>query len=619
MKTVTEKYHAVNEGTLSKAEFVRQMRLAHPQIISQFNGFDDSVQILKNRGLLFEKKEEVEYENPSYNLSPDTVRRGLRYELILAGLDPAGDISEEDYMKAHKKAEDNIMKDQLHYYRMIADDKTKIEHDKMKETKRGAEETDTDNAMAKVELNENVNKKQLIRESVKSCTDIIKVKYPNATADDILDFFNSLDQEQLNQMYNDDPAFDCEQEYDEYLIANRDSLDEKESTVVDKKAILENAVHSIKQVFPELTREIFKAYIDTHYTDLLNDPKIDVANDFIEWAYVNGYMDDKPASLDETESSINERVGSLGEFISLIHDRAKDSEFSEAEEALEVIEAIADHYGIKIQADGPAGEVNEGRRSKTKGGKIVTENDYETGGYVEAMGPMFDRACKMLMSAWEEWKNGPMTEPGMIEHAKRDVIEYIDRKLEEDILQEKKGKDHDGDGDIDSDDYMAAKDKAIKKAMGKDVNEAEEKIKRALKKKIVQILEEGSLNEAATNQLAKLADEYAGFNGMKGAILDLQNIVTDIESYYDKTRGKIQRVYDMLGEVRNEEGLKVGAFIAPAIESAFNKDLRPVTKEGFTKGLNTPKVRTLSQADIDAAGGDLEEKQTVFNENKKTK
>ena len=532
MKTVTEKYHAVNEGTLSKAEFVRQMRLAHPQIISQFNGFNDSVQILKNRGLLFEKKEEVEYENPSYNLSPDAVRRGLRYELILAGLDPAGDISEEDYMKAHKKAEDNIMKDQLHYYRMIADDKTKIEHDKMKETKRGAEETDTDNAMAKVELNENVNKKQLIRESVKSCTDIIKAKYPNATADDILDFFNSLDQEQLNQMYNEDPAFDCEQEYDEYLIANRDSLDEKESTVVDKKAMLENAVHSIKQVFPELTREIFKAYIDTHYTDLLNDPKIDVAKDFVEWAYVNGYMDDKPASLGETESAINERVGSLQEFISLIEDRAAESGFSEAEEAEEVIEALKDYYS----------------------------------------------------------------------------------------LNEKKGKDHDGDGDIDSDDYMAAKDKAIKKAMGKDVNEAEEKIKRALKKKIVQILEEGTLNEAATNQLAALADQYAGFDGMKGAILDLQNIVTDIESYYDKTRGKIQRVYDMLGEVRNEEGLKVGAFIEPAVESAFNKDLRPVTKHGFTKGLDTPKVRTLSQADIDAAGGgDLEEKQTVFNENKKTK
>ena len=32
-------------------------------------------------------------------------------------------------------------------------------------------------------------------------------------------------------------------------------------------------------------------------------------------------------------------------------------------------------------------------------------------------------------------------------------------------LEEKKGKDHDGDGDIDSDDYLAARDKAIKKAM----------------------------------------------------------------------------------------------------------------------------------------------------------
>jgi hypothetical protein len=34
------------------------------------------------------------------------------------------------------------------------------------------------------------------------------------------------------------------------------------------------------------------------------------------------------------------------------------------------------------------------------------------------------------------------------------------------------GKDHDKDGDIDSDDYMMAKDKAIKKAMGKEDEES---------------------------------------------------------------------------------------------------------------------------------------------------
>jgi hypothetical protein len=46
-------------------------------------------------------------------------------------------------------------------------------------------------------------------------------------------------------------------------------------------------------------------------------------------------------------------------------------------------------------------------------------------------------------------------------------------------MPEGEKKDHDGDGDIDSDDYMAAKDKAIKKSMGKDVDEAKKKLKMA--------------------------------------------------------------------------------------------------------------------------------------------
>jgi len=75
-------------------------------------------------------------------------------------------------------------------------------------------------------------------------------------------------------------------------------VDEAHAT---KKAVLENAVHDIKQVYPELTRDIFKEYINTHYTDLLNDPSINVAEDFMEWAYVNGYMDTRPDDLDEAE------------------------------------------------------------------------------------------------------------------------------------------------------------------------------------------------------------------------------------------------------------------------------------------------------------------------------
>jgi hypothetical protein len=60
--------------------------------------------------------------------------------------------------------------------------------------------------------------------------------------------------------------------------------------------------------------------------------------------------------LDMRLESINERVGALQDFINLVRDRAVDSEFSEQEEALEVIEALADHYGIKIQTGGFVGE-----------------------------------------------------------------------------------------------------------------------------------------------------------------------------------------------------------------------------------------------------------------------
>ena len=163
---------------------------------------------------------------------------------------------------------------------------------------------------------------------------------------------------------------------------------------------------------------------------------------------------------------------------------------------------------------------------------------------------------------------------------------------------------------------MAAKDKAIKKAMGKKSNANE-----AVKNIITKILEEQVLTEAATQELARIADEYGDFGGLKSAVIDLQNIVTDIESFYDKTREKIQKAYDALGEITNEEGLKVGAFIAPSIENAFRKDMRHIIKGQFTSGLELPKVRQISQADIDRGYVQQEApKQSVFtpvNEKKK--
>jgi len=336
----------------------------------------------------------------------------------------------------------------------------------------------------------------------------------------------------------------------------------------------------------------------------------------------NEGADPSRKQLEEAEVVVNERVGSLQEFISLIQDRAANNDTTEAEEAEEVMYALGEHYNLGVDIMHGAnegrrsktyGKIAEGRRKKTKGGKVVTENGYETGGYVESMGPMFDKGVNMLIKAWEEWKMGPMTEPGMIEFAKKDVLSYLETQLMVENLEEKKGKDLDGDGDVDGDDYKHAKDKAIKKAMGKD-----EIVKENIKAIISKVLEEGTINEAATNELAKFAEQYGGFEGMKAAIIQLQDVVTDIESYYDKTRTKIQKVYHTLGDIRNEEGLKVGGFLAPAIESAFNKDLRPVTKSGFTKGLDTPKVKVISKRELDRHDVGVpnigeDEKQTVYS------
>ena len=56
--TATEKLRAVNEGMMAEAEFVRQMRQLYPMYVSPLNGYKDTVQILKNRGMLFEEKKE---------------------------------------------------------------------------------------------------------------------------------------------------------------------------------------------------------------------------------------------------------------------------------------------------------------------------------------------------------------------------------------------------------------------------------------------------------------------------------------------------------------------------------------------------------------------------------
>ena len=76
MKTLQEKYNAVLEGSFPKSQFVRDAKMEVPRFISPYNGFEDTVQILKNKGMLIEAKEETpQYDKPAPGSSRSSRKR----------------------------------------------------------------------------------------------------------------------------------------------------------------------------------------------------------------------------------------------------------------------------------------------------------------------------------------------------------------------------------------------------------------------------------------------------------------------------------------------------------------------------------------------------------------
>jgi len=711
--TATEKYRAVNEGQMPQAEFVRQMRLAFPQHITQFNGYEDTVSILKTRGVLSETKLAEQLPN---TVSIDSIQRAVDIELTAAGHDPVtcSDVEAQD--KAKEKALKNLKKDPLHYYNLLAKESSKVDkNDKMKETKPGAKDKDTFNDMKKADLNESNQEESIADFIIKHYTN---PKTGKSLIDDeiIGDFFKthpeSKDQEPQDALDN----------FEEYLSVNYEMPGDYMQEKVAKSA--DDVIDPADYI--EIAQNYLDGFDDTHTLSM--DQLEELGRKIVKQLYKGDF---KAAMARHGGTNVNEKDGSdaakgmkeafkPGDMFSTDFDYAGMLKFAltlDDNTPVETLQALYDSFedvnyhsenqylGHAIDAleSGDRGEykhmLNKFKQEVAKtaksimaegGRNFVREDEKE---YLEKR----DKAIKSTMGKEEEETvdegfndhlsaedlsdlaqffysyaistemdgysdvakhidqaarelggiESPAAAPGMEENLNERVgglQEFIslieDRAAENDTTEaeeaeevvyaigdhynfgvdimhapnEAKGKDHDGDGDIDKDDYMAAKDKAIKKAMNENI-----------KAIVAKVLEEGVVNEAATAELSRIADDYAGFDGMKSAIIALENIVTDIEQYYEKTRTKIQKVYDTLGEIRNEEGLKVGGFIAPAIEQAFLKDLRPVTKTGFTKGLDQPKVRTISQADIDAHNsgerplGEEAPKETVFTPVMETK
>ena len=370
MRTLTEKYNAVLLGEYSKKQFVRDARLAHPNIITQYNGYDDTVAILKNKGMVFEaldkyKEEKMpEYDNgvvPADKFSIEDIERGVDYELEKKGFDTVHrDFTEEDYLKAKDKAIKNLEKNRKYYLSLLAGESTRVPQkraDVMKPVE--GDGVDKDNGMKKAQLKE----------------------------------------------------------------------------------------------------------------------------------------------------------------------------------------------------------------AKSKGGKVVKEDDYSNGGYVEVMGPNLDKGIRLIQKAWDDWKAGPMTEPGMIEHAKNDLIDYISNELT----------------------FFDEQDSVMK--TDNPIEGIRIELKESFKKLIVKVLTE---------------DKKKVNENIKGTV-DLTSYEPEVADEIKKVDPTVQKVDVKLSHHEDAELAQAEIMVVPGDMDV--EELRDKTignpKRFFTNGLRRYFINTLKNVNIDIRDGNL--------------
>ena len=743
--TVTEKYRAVQEGKMAKSVFLQQMKRQYPFFISQFDSFDSSVAILKNKGMLFEAKEEV-YDKDYYKFSDEGVRRGTDAELEKMGIDSTrpGNISKEDLEKAKETALKNLRKDPLYYLNLISGDSLHVDkHDKPVEYKKGNEK-DVFNGMKKAELKEEVseadaiptepgipgerasnhNRKMALRKIIDVLTkDGHPEKGYKVSNDEALSFIKTYRDEIFDGTIDYNSPEAIWDEYEEGESVDRDDVGEGGNIEHNcaNHVMHEKYGHGICL---EGKHTLLEDGTVTHYDVFFKEGSKTVENIPVNELNIltsshHGHKRNKKKNEEVEEQMTDQQMKDIqnyGKADKIVKPFKPGDMWSDDFDYEGMLEAA-----LKIRLNTPL-ETMEALYSSFEDVNYHSENQHlgraidakKEGDKSDALDNLrnFRKAVKETLVSINEGGDPLRDVEEVMGYNRRGEKEEEPRPSNYTKVSEKKGKDHDKDGDIDSDDYMAAKDKAIKKAMGKEVSEADRdeesmvheligdlfapgnarshldfsvkeiarnlkrygdhltrqgvkdamdlydklaadgtldkevedgdgfvssyhvpKLKKAfeliglygkdmnesvvrknLKSIITKVLEEEVINEAATNDLAKIADEYEDFGGLKPAVISLQNIVTEIESFYDKTREKIQKVYDALGNVTNDEGLKVGAFITPSIENAFKRDLKHIIKNQFTGGLNMPQVRRISQDDINRGTVQQEApKDTVFS------
>jgi hypothetical protein len=157
MKNISGQYQDLLEGKMSQAQFLRNARMMFPNFVTNHNSFDDSVKILKTKGMLSEGDavKGTPDKEPTYDsLTPDDKIKYKKVEQSPEvdeqdGIYPATTITDIPKTKTYKK-----VKNTSDGLEPIKDNDTKNELKKVKVVKENIEPEEIDNAEVEITTND---------------------------------------------------------------------------------------------------------------------------------------------------------------------------------------------------------------------------------------------------------------------------------------------------------------------------------------------------------------------------------------------------------------------------------------------------------------------------------
>ena len=569
---LSKNYIALTEGRMSRSEFLRQARQSFPNLIGAGNNFEDALKILTRKGLI---NEELIYQNKADKFPLESIERGIRYELEVMDVFDVHHPSQEQYKKARQRAIDNLGKDSLYYINRIAGGTKEL-------ADRNQKEVDNNDQMKKVEA----GTKHTLKEG----------KYTENISEDIGYWFPfvGLASYVIGSLLG-------------YSIYDRGSNLKKIQNILKSKKLDKQAA------------TVLKKFLE----DLNND------SEFQQW------KSNKKRKLRDLEKIVNRVCQGPNEKIvrRVARDIWQKSQLGTLEEAptednVQLNKKFLDLYikykdgNYKVK-DKETGELKAGKKlaPETAASKacMVVRKSMNAPRFRPDRNTIASCSVGRGKLQYQGEKDGVPTfnYAWSLKEATKTVNDPLFSQFYQHFV--KKYKDA---GDPNAE-LKARKDAkgALARYKAKQMKEQQEKA--VLKEHIISIVGK-VLNEAATANLAQLSDENASVSELPGIINNLENVVTEIESFWIKEQQKIQGIFDQVGNIKNEDGLPVGyKFVQPIIDS-LKKDLDPVLAKITLDDLKLPEAPAPDQTQVNDPNAEVdpndpnavpsvEPKQTVFS------